>query len=130
MNFRAALKSARLGSGNSTIVKREEIFARDEWRCVYCGEQFPAAALTVDHVQPSVRGGDSSGGNVVTACVACNSRKGHRRLAEFLLDEPESLAAFRQHARHVWPRHLRSLDDALAAGQRRRNGSHGDAPSR
>jgi 5-methylcytosine-specific restriction endonuclease McrA len=106
-------------------VKREEIFARDDWRCVYCGEQFPPATLTVDHVQPQMRGGDSSGGNVVTACAACNLRKGHRRLAEFLLDEPESLATFRRLARHVWPRHLRSLDEALRAGQRRRSdGAH------
>jgi 5-methylcytosine-specific restriction endonuclease McrA len=101
-------------------VKREEIFVRDEWRCVYCGAQFPLAALTVDHVQPQLRGGDSSGGNVVTACATCNLRKGHRRLAEFLLDEPESLANFRRLARHVWPRHLRSLDEALTAEQRRR----------
>ncbi len=101
-------------------MKREEIFVRDEWRCVYCGEQYAPAALTIDHVQPQVRGGDNSGGNVVTACATCNLRKGHRRLAEFLLDEPESLANFRQLARHVWPRHLRSLDDALRAEQRRR----------
>lgn len=120
MNLRAAENSARRGSGNSTIVKREEIFVRDEWRCVYCGEQFPPAALTIDHVQPQLRGGDRSGGNVVTACAPCNLRKGHRRLAEFLLDEPDSLASFRCHARHVWPRHLRSLDDALTAEQRRR----------
>jgi 5-methylcytosine-specific restriction endonuclease McrA len=103
-------------------VKREEIFERDEWRCVYCGAQFAAAALTVDHVQPQVRGGDSSGGNVVTACATCNLRKGHRRLAEFLLDEPASLANFRQFALHVWPRHIRTLDEALRAGTRRSGG--------
>ena len=120
MNLRAAANSARFGSGNSTIVKREEVFVRDDWRCVYCGEQFPVGTLTVDHVQPQLRGGDSSGGNVVTACATCNLRKGHRRLAEFLLDEPESLANFRRYAQHVWPRHLRSLDEALIAGQRRR----------
>ena len=39
-------------------------------------------ALTVDHVQPRVRGGDRSGGNLVTACAACNLTKGHRRLAD------------------------------------------------
>ena len=103
-------------------MKREAIFERDEWRCVYCGEQFAAAALTVDHVQPQVRGGDNSGGNVVTACATCNLRKGHRRLVDFLLDEPAALTNFRQLARHVWPRHLRALDDALHAGAKRTRG--------
>jgi CRISPR/Cas system Type II protein with McrA/HNH and RuvC-like nuclease domain len=111
-------------------VKREEIFVRDEWRCVYCGEQWPVAALTVDHVQPQSRGGDSSGGNVVTACATCNLRKGHRRLAEFLLDEPASLDTFRRLATHVWPRHLRALDDALRAGQRRREQAQRDKTDR
>jgi 5-methylcytosine-specific restriction endonuclease McrA len=111
-------------------MNREEIFARDDWRCVYCGEHFAPALLTVDHVQPQVRGGDHSGGNVVTACATCNLRKGHRRLDEFLLDEPESLAHFRQYARHVWPRHLRTLDEALRAGQRRRAAAQDDPPSR
>lgn len=109
---------------------REEIFVRDDWRCVYCGAQFPATALTIDHVQPLMRGGDSSSGNVVTACATCNLRKGHRRLAEFLLDEPESLASFRLHATHVWPRHLRSLNEALTAEQRRRKQAHRGTPSR
>ena len=110
-------------------MKREEIFERDEWRCVYCGVQFTAAALTVDHVQPQMRGGDGSGGNVVTACATCNLRKGHRRLAEFLLDEPASLANFRQYAHHVWPRHLRALDEALRAGTRR-SGTQLEPPRR
>ena len=110
-------------------MKREEIFERDEWRCVYCGEQFAASALSVDHVQPQVRGGDNSGGNVVTACATCNFRKGHRRLAEFLLDEPAALANFRQLARHVWPRHIRTLNEALRAGARRA-GRHDDSPRR
>ncbi len=111
-------------------MKREEIFVRDDWRCVYCGAQFTPAALTVDHVQPLMRGGDSSGGNVVTACATCNLRKGHRRLAEFLLDEPDSRSNFRLHATHVWPRHLRSLDEALSAEQRRRDQHQRDTPSR
>jgi hypothetical protein len=97
---------------------------------VYCGEQFTASALTIDHVQPQMRGGDGSGGNVVTACAACNLRKGHRRLAEFLLDEPAALANFRQFAPHVWPRHLRALDEAISALQSRRPTGHPPPPIR
>ena len=51
---------------------------------MYCGERFEPDLLTVDHVQARMRGGDRSGGNLVTACGACNARKGSMRLAEFL----------------------------------------------
>ena len=94
-------------------MRREEIFARDGYRCVYCGAQFEPDALTVDHVQPRVRGGDNTPGNVVTACGGCNTAKGHRKLAEFLLAEPVARANFRRYARHVWPRHLRALEEEL-----------------
>ena len=94
-------------------MRREEVFARDEFRCVYCGEVFPAEALTVDHVQPRVKGGDRSGGNLVTACGGCNVLKGHRRLSEFLLATPSALENFRRWARFVWPRHLRALEEEL-----------------
>ena len=111
-------------------MKREAVFERDEWRCVYCGAQFAPAALTVDHVQPQVRGGDGSGGNVVTACATCNLRKGDRRLSEFLLDEPPALANFLRYARHVWPRHLRALDEAITARRRRLDTDQRASPSR
>ncbi len=92
---------------------RDEIFARDEYRCVYCGRVLPPEELSVDHVQPRSRGGDRSGGNLVTACRACNLRKGRRRVARFLADEPASLANFRRFAIHVWKRHLRALMDEV-----------------
>lgn len=91
-------------------MNRERIFERDDHRCVYCGQQFPAEELTVDHVQPRVRGGDRSAGNLVTACQACNVRKGHRRLAEFLADEAATRRNFFIYARHVWRRHLRDVE--------------------
>ena len=94
-------------------MNREEVFARDAWRCVYCGETFAGAELTVDHVQPRVRGGDRSGGNLVTACGACNVAKGHRRLAEFLREDPARRANFFRLATAVWPRHLRTLAEEL-----------------
>jgi 5-methylcytosine-specific restriction endonuclease McrA len=100
-------------------VRREDVFARDGYRCVYCGAELPAEALTVDHVQPRVRGGDASGGNLVTACGPCNVRKGHRALAEFLADEPGVADGFRRRAVHVWPRHLRALEEEIRARRRR-----------
>ena len=95
-------------------MKRDDVFARDGFRCVYCGQQFPAEQLTVDHVQPRVRGGDNSAGNVVTACGGCNVLKGHRRLSEFLGAEPQARRNFfRLAARSVWPRHLRAVEEEL-----------------
>jgi 5-methylcytosine-specific restriction endonuclease McrA len=93
-----------------------DVFARDGYRCVYCGEVFEADALTIDHVQPRVRGGDGSLGNVVTACGACNTRKGHRRVAQFLRDEPASRANFFRLATHVYRRHLRDIEEELRKG--------------
>jgi 5-methylcytosine-specific restriction endonuclease McrA len=96
-------------------LKRNGIFERDEFRCVYCGEQFPAEELTLDHVQPRVRGGDRSEGNLVTACNACNTLKGHRRLSAFLRDNPPFRANFFRYSRNVWPRLLRDLEQDLAS---------------
>ena len=95
-------------------MKRTDIFTRDEFRCVYCGEQFAADELTLDHVQPRVRGGDRSEGNLVTACRGCNTLKGHRRLAEFLSAEPVARKHFFALATAVWPRHLRAVEEQLA----------------
>jgi len=80
---------------------------------VYCGQQFPPEELTIDHVEPRVRGGDRSDGNLVTACKACNTLKGHRRLSDFLLEEKVARANFFRYAVHVWPRILRMLQEEL-----------------
>jgi 5-methylcytosine-specific restriction endonuclease McrA len=57
-------------------ISRRALFARDGWRCVYCGHT--GGRLTLDHVIPRSRGGDSSWENVVTSCAPCNLRKGNR----------------------------------------------------
>jgi hypothetical protein len=94
-------------------MQREQIFQRDGFRCVYCGQVFPAEELTVDHVHPRVRGGDHSGGNLVTACGACNTLNGHQRLSHYLLANPDACRNFFRYALHVWPRHLRALEQEL-----------------
>lgn len=81
---------------------------------MYCGAKFAAEELTLDHIEPRVRGGDHSEGNLVTACRACNTRKGHRRLSVFLHDDAVARTNFRRYAVHVWPRLRRLLDDELA----------------
>ena len=61
-------------------ISRRALFARDGWRCVYCGTS--SGRLTLDHVIPRSRGGDSVWENVVTACAPCNHRKGNRTADE------------------------------------------------
>ena len=61
-------------------ISRRALFARDGWRCAYCGTG--AGRLTLDHVVPRSRGGESVWENVVTACAPCNHRKGNRTIEE------------------------------------------------
>ena len=64
-------------------ISRRALFARDGWRCVYCGTS--GGRLTLDHVMPRSRGGESSWENVVTSCAPCNLRKGDRLLEEVMM---------------------------------------------
>jgi 5-methylcytosine-specific restriction endonuclease McrA len=61
-------------------ISRKALFARDGWRCVYCGSA--SGRLTLDHVVPRSKGGESVWENVVTACAPCNLRKGDRSLEQ------------------------------------------------
>jgi len=57
------------------------LFARDGYRCQYCGKHRTALRgrefLTRDHIRPVSRGGGNTWQNVVTACSSCNNRKGN-----------------------------------------------------
>jgi len=55
---------------------RREIFQRDRYTCQYCGVK--GKDLTLDHVHPRHRGGKHTWENLVSACRACNHRKGGR----------------------------------------------------
>ncbi len=57
---------------------RQNIYARDENLCQYCGKLFPSSELSIDHVVPRSRGGKSTWRNVVCACLKCNVKKGGR----------------------------------------------------
>ena len=57
---------------------RRNIFARDRNRCQYCGHRMPTSELSLDHIVPRSRGGETSWTNIVCCCVRCNVRKGGR----------------------------------------------------
>ncbi len=55
-------------------LSRREVFSRDHYTCQYCGTR--TRELTLDHVIPRSRGGSHTWENLVSACKACNHRKG------------------------------------------------------
>lgn len=60
-------------------ITRRAVFARDGWECQYCGRR---GSLTMDHVVPRSKGGDTSWENVVACCATCNRRKGDRSVSQ------------------------------------------------
>lgn len=58
------------------------LFLRDQHMCMYCGGEYDHSLLTRDHVVPASQGGTDTWCNVVTACRACNTRKGGRTADE------------------------------------------------
>ncbi len=71
---------------------RANILLRDEDTCQYCGKH--SRELTLDHIIPRSRGGQSTWENLVASCRACNGKKGNRLLKEanmHLLRQPRPL---------------------------------------
>lgn len=72
------------GKSSSPSKKREripqgvrfDVFRRDNFACVYCGAQSPAAVLECDHKVAVANGGSDAIDNLVTACFDCNRGKG------------------------------------------------------
>jgi len=54
--------------------------------CHYCGQHFEGSELTMDHVIPLARGGQSTKGNLVPSCRSCNQTKGLGTPVESLFD--------------------------------------------
>jgi len=59
-------------------LSRRTVLSRDYYTCQYCGAQPPRSELTIDHVLPRSRGGETDWDNVVAACRRCNQKKGSR----------------------------------------------------
>jgi len=103
---------------------RREVFQRDHFTCMYCGEQ--AHELTLDHVIPRYRGGRHTWENLVSACKRCNHRKAGRTPQEarmHLLREPfhpraSAYYVFHQylHNEHAWRKFIPGWEEQTAAG--------------
>ncbi len=91
--------------------QKKVLFNRDEWECQYCGVGLTYSAITIDHVYPQSRGGQTSWKNCVSACKKCNNRKGNKTPEEAemkLLKQPAEPNVF-----HYWDtsRHSTWHDD-------------------
>lgn len=69
-------------------LSRNNIFKRDDFRCVYCGYD-NVKNLTIDHVIPTSKGGKNKWDNVVTACKSCNSEKADLDIEEWGKTDPK-----------------------------------------
>ncbi len=83
-------------------LSRKNILLRDRNTCQYCGVLLPSSELTLDHIVPRSRGGQSTWENLVACCHPCNHKKGNQLLHECsmkLLREPRT---FNLHtSRHI-----------------------------
>lgn len=59
-------------------LSRKNILMRDRYTCQYCHKTLPSAELTLDHVVPRSRAGETTWENLVACCHTCNNRKGSR----------------------------------------------------
>ena len=102
---------------------RRTLMVRDNYSCQYCGAQLSRSEMTMDHVVPKVRGGETTWDNVVCACKACNARKGAKSLKEANMQlrkkpaRPEYVAVVllsRSSTEDVWDKYLPQSSAASA----------------
>lgn len=75
-------KSQRVISG----AVQQQIWHRDGFQCMYCGQGIPKVQLTVDHFVPVERGGKDEPSNYLSACRQCNKNKGNQDPEQYCWD--------------------------------------------
>lgn len=78
---RARRRRAMMPSLAEWEALRADVFARDAYRCTYCGVETDDPHC--DHVVPLSRGGSNHVANLATARAACNISKGAKTLEEW-----------------------------------------------
>src|SRR5215475_3670258 len=113
-NTMSARTKKNQGMNWLTPKKRLAIYLRDGLACAYCGRSIEdEARLTLDHLTPHSLGGSNAAGNLVTACLICNSSRGARSWTQFArsvanyLDHDVTPQAIRQHILRCIARDLR-----------------------
>lgn len=92
--------SNRLKNTPVGVPQRRRIYDRDGHKCVVCGS---IDHLTIDHITPVSKGGDSSDDNLRTLCKSCNSSKGNRAEPKAKDKQKISSSKDRDNHPHVFP---------------------------
>jgi 5-methylcytosine-specific restriction endonuclease McrA len=93
-------------------LSRKNILLRDHSTCQYCGKHLPPSELTLDHVHPRSRGGESTWDNLVACCKRCNHRKGNRTPEEAAMHLVRRPRGFSLHVSRQIMRYLGRADEA------------------
>ena len=92
-------------------LSRKNILMRDRYTCQYCLRTFSSNELTLDHVMPRSRKGESSWENLVACCIGCNNRKGNRTPEEANMRLARMPRPFSLHTSRHLMRMLAKSDD-------------------
>jgi 5-methylcytosine-specific restriction endonuclease McrA len=93
------------------LASKNNILIRDRYVCQYCGKTLKSHEITLDHIVPKSRGGESNWENLAACCPHCNVRKGSRLPEEAgltLIKDPRKGSAY--HFIHLL-RHYGSVDE-------------------
>ena len=92
-------------------LSRKNILMRDRYTCQYCHRPLPSAELTLDHVVPRSRAGETTWENLVACCHPCNNRKGSRTPEEAGMRLARAPRPFSLHTSRHLMRLLAKSDD-------------------
>lgn len=121
-NLRSAFDSFRLQSvirlleyrripHQSRALSRKNILMRDRYTCQYCQRVLPSSELTLDHVIPRSRAGESAWENLVACCHRCNNKKGNRTPEEAGMKLSRTPRPFSLHTSRHLMRMMGKADD-------------------
>jgi 5-methylcytosine-specific restriction endonuclease McrA len=92
-------------------LSRKNILMRDRYTCQYCQRSAPQVELTLDHVVPRSRAGETTWENLVACCHACNNKKGSRTPEEAGMKLARTPRPFSLHTSRHLMRLLGKSDD-------------------
>jgi len=92
-------------------LSRKNILMRDRYTCQYCHRTMPSGELTLDHVIPRSRAGETTWENLVACCHPCNNRKGSRTPDEAGMKLARAPRPFSLHTSRHLMRLLAKSDD-------------------
>jgi len=102
------------------VFNRRNLHRRDDDTCQYCGVRIAPERLTIDHVVPLSRGGNTGWSNCVLACHRCNGRKANQTPKEArmrLLKSPAQPSWSPRYAIYTRGNRPKSWDQFIPQGQ-------------